>query len=228
MYLHSFEAFPELAMQSLAKLCDDVVFIMHDVTSERIREAADNTHNARKSVEVSGLWTRSGSLLTCIEAAQELEPDIVLLPDDDELLPADLRTHLDKWRSSEIQWKERFSMSFRQFQCLGDENTILAENVCRVGWHCKAVKWFDGIIEAYQGKYAGWCWPSALYRQRKIQCVYPMRHLAYANQALIDRRCDPKYPNTTKGQWPWYEKPRKTMPYDPKMTWKQWESKAGQ
>lgn len=225
LYLHSFDLCPEYVMLRLASLSTDLFLVLHDVTSPAILRAIETvrqrTGKVRLCHKVTGPWTRTGSLETCIRLMDDVKPDVVLLPDEDEVLPQTFPHHLTRWMAQ----SERPTMQFWQFQCIGNTRTILAENVCRVNPHMKALKWGPGID--YTGKYAGWCFSSTLYKRRKYHCPHPMRHLAYLTPAQRARRFDPRYPNTTKGQWKWYGKDRATMQYHPRMTWKQWVALAG-
>ena len=222
MYMHAFEDAPEFAIERLSMLCTDMYFVAHDVTSPRIWNAMIHEPKLRTIKRVQGPWTRIGSLELMMRMMDDVKPDVVLMPDDDEVLPERFTDELVKWRE---QWDKRVTMSFAPVQCIGDYNTILSRRFYRQAPHCKAIHWHPDI--SYVKGYAGWCWTSKLYRMKKYHCPYPMRHLAYVTQAQRDERVR-NGNGPTGGEWPWYAKTDlPTCVYHPDLTWKEWCDGAG-
>lgn len=225
MRLHDFDESPyfEAAIDRLSEQCDKVAFLLHDVKSSAILLYAKSIPNLAGIGEYNGKWSQAATLNACMRIADYNKPEIVIMPDADEMLPAPeiLNPVIEHWRTI---WDERPTMSFRMLQAYGDMKHVLAENVAFVNWHCKIIRWSPGI--SYLDGYAGWCWPSSLYRRKKYRCQYPLLHLPYITEAMRRKRIARKQ-TTTRGQWPWWERPRESMPYDPYMTYQEWERIVG-
>jgi hypothetical protein len=224
MRLHDFDVMPEYIIQSLAQHCDKLVFLLHHVQSKRILEAVQNHPKTTLVKNYEYKWSQPLTLAALVELALKHKPEIILLPDEDEVFPDRLTEEIAKWRQV---WDQHPTMSFQFFHSWSSPDRIISENVARVGKHCKVVHNVPGLLNMYLGRYAGWCWPSLLYRQRKYHCHYPLRHLAYMTEELRTRRLSKVRPTTTTGWWQWYSRERETMPYDPDMTWKEWVTMVG-
>jgi len=224
MRLHDFAESPyfEAAIDRLSEQCDMVTYLSHSA-KEEICEYTVTKPNWHGITGYIGEWSQARTLDACMRLADQIKPEIVVLPDADEMLPAPDRLNpiIDEWRKV---WDVRPTMSFRMLQAYGDMDHVLAENVAFVNWHCKIIRWRPGI--SYLDGYAGWCWPSQLYRQKKFRCPLPLLHLPYMTEAMRQKRLA-RREVTTRGQWAWWERPRKSMPYDPDMTYAEWERLVG-
>jgi len=225
MRLHDFDESPyfEAAIDRLSEQCDEVAFIFHSLQGDKILRHLCGVKNIVRSETYDGEWSQAGTLDACMRIADRFKPEILIMPDADEMLPEMdvLAPYIDEWREV---WDVRPTMSFRMLQAYGDAEHVLAENVAFVNWHCKIIKWEPGI--SYLDGYAGWCWPSQLYRRKKFRCPYPLLHLPYITEEMRQKRLARPH-TTTRGQWAWWERERRTMPYDPHMTFDEWEAIVG-
>ena len=218
MRLHRFEESIELVLKSLSDVCTGLYLLTDNVVSERIQKAILTTPKIQRIQKCPTPWTQAGSLDAAMRMLDDVKPDIVLLPDEDELLPERLPGEIDKWRSV---WDKRPSIRFPVVHCIESPYRILAERLDLHSPHCKAIRWSPGI--SYLDGYAGWCFPSSHYRQKKYTCSYPLRHLAFMTEAQRKMRM-----RAHRHGNPWYN--RKTFPtmeYNPDMTWDQWNNIAG-
>jgi len=214
----------------LTTLCDKVVLVTTNPTPRMLAELPLLARLPKVeivSAPQGKKWSQAGTLLDCIRIAETYDPDIVLMPDEDEVLPISLAHDIECWAKSH---EVHPTMCFRFFQAWDSPDQIVAENVYRDWWHSKAVWWEgDKTIEAYEGKYAGWCWPSALYRRKKYRCHHPLLHLAYVTPELRAERTarHTSGRKTQKGNTAWWDSARLAMPYDRDMTWEKWVEQVG-
>ncbi len=214
--LHRFEVEIELVLKSLAQHCDGL-YITTDAITPRIRKAIDATPKVRKVHELLQPWTQAGSLDAAFRLLDDTKPDVVLLPDEDELLPEKLPGIINDWTQV---WGLRPSIRFPVLHCIGTPDRILSRRFYTHNYHCKVIRWSPGI--SYLDGYAGWCWPSSHYRQKKYTSPFPYRHMAYMTSAQRKVRCAA----TKHRQW-FHREQFPTMQYSPEMTWDAWCAKVG-
>ncbi len=214
--LHRFEEEIELVLKNLAQYCDGL-YITTDAITPRIRKAIDATPKVKKVRELFSPWTQAGSLDAAFRLLDDVEPDVVLLPDEDELLPEKLPGIIHDWTQV---WDERPSIRFPVLHCIGTPDRILSRRLYTHNYHCKVIRWSPGI--SYLDGYAGWCWPSSHYRQKKYTSPFPYRHMAYMTSAQRKVRCAA----TRHRQW-FHREQFPTMHYNPEMTWYAWCAYAG-
>lgn len=220
--LHKFEEEIELVLNSLAGHCTDLFLLTCDMKSERMIDAVVHVPKLHRIQEASKPWTQAGSLEAGMRMVDDLKPDVVLFPDEDELFPDNLADEIAEWRKV---WDRRPTMSFSAFQCIDNPGRILMEHLYRQAPHCKALKWSPRI--SYAAGYAGWCWPSSLYKQKKYACPYPLRHMAYMTEAQRIGRLA-THNGASSGDREWYSKKYfHTADYDSSLTWEEWCNRTG-
>ena len=220
--LHKFEEELELVLNSLAKHCTALFLLTCNVRSKKMLRTITHTPKIRWMEEAPKPWTQITSLEAGMRMVDDMKPDIVLFPDEDELFPDNLADEIADWREV---WDVRPTMSFASFQCIDNPQQILMEHIYRQAPHCKVLRWSPGI--SYTAGYAGWCWPLSHYQQKKYFCPYPLRHMAYMTQAQRDWRLTTRNGPST-GDREWYTKKRfRLATYVPNMTWKLWCDRVG-
>ena len=214
--LHRFEVEIERVLSSLAGFCDGL-YVLTDNVSPRIWNALMATPKVKAVNELGEPWTQAGSLDKAFRLLDRIKPDVVLMPDEDELLPEKLPLIIEAWRRV---WDHRPSIGFPVLHSIGDPDTILSRKLYSHHEHCKVIRWSPGI--SYLNGYAGWCWPSSHFRQKKYHSAYPYRHLAFMTPTLrAMRSAGIKHRH-------WFARDYfPTIQYDPEMTWKEWSRISG-
>ncbi len=221
MRLHDFPLALGTAIRSLAEHVDGMFFLAHNADARLVEQVA--AHPKCELIKhYNAPWHNPTVQNEAFKIVAQVKPDIVVFPDEDEILPGRFGEELSKFmKTDEAIW----SMACWYFQCWGDTEHIIADHCYRVNMHCVALRWREDIDFT---RYAGWDWPSEYYRHKKYRSPYPLRHLAFMDPELRRRR-DGRPEVTSKGdRGPWWRTEHPSIAYDPDMTWKQYLEQAKQ
>ena len=144
-------------------------------------------------------WSNGDSLQSAFDWLIDLNinPDIILYPDEDEILPGN-REHIVQKLFNYTE--PSCVLLFPFLNCYNDDNTII------VHWvdypHAKAMKFKDKPIfltNRDPHSYMGFCCPQ---NYKRIQCGYPLRHLTVMTPECRKRRIKHTKCRPTHGQLP--------------------------
>lgn len=218
--IHRFTACPALVVQRIAEVADGILLVRHETMPEVYAAVKDHPKVVGVVDYEAKRWSNAGHLVFCAQQADRFEPEAVLQFDEDEIPPPQFKVHYDHWRTLGRAWP---TMTFRAFWPWDSLDQIVAEHVYRYGWHCKVYRWEPNVWDA------GFCcynFPRKLYRERKYRCPFPLLHCAVLTQAMREARSrrDPRH---WWKDWEWWLGERRLMPYDPDLTWDEWERMVG-
>jgi hypothetical protein len=209
--LHTFNDNPVVVFDSIAELSDKLFFLANGVEDRSIIEAAARHPKCAEIREDNKRWNNHESLIECYKWADEIKPQFVMTFDEDEMLPPKLDEIWSEWEKTDSK-----AMLFKCLWCWENIDTVLKDYHKSFGWHMKLCKYFEGM------------WKDGMTHMNSLNsCIkgsfpfpYPYRHLPIMTQKLRDIR---KYRKDRASFW---DKPLKTIPYDPKMTYKEWVAQS--
>ena len=137
-------------IDDLSKYVKDIYVNLNDPT-EKNRKIVEKHPNVKKIVYTSnanGNWRQSLQRGITVRMLDEVKPDIVVFPDDDEIFPPDLIKILkDFWKS------KKKALYFTMDYCWNNENQIRVDSVFGRMHHVRAFKWEPNLTyHPYPGK----------------------------------------------------------------------------
>jgi hypothetical protein len=201
-----FDEAVDLTIGALASFCDEVCFLLHNLTSQKICDAITRTENV---VGISCYIEEYGNCET-VDAAYHLankySPDWVVMQDQDELLPfVHLRETIE-----EAEAQDCSCVPLSALACYNNPETIVWPAMSDTAEHCRL--WRGGNKEftvfggggSHMPKNAG----------KWIYGKYPYRHMNFMTKSCRERRRNIKTHRSKTVFWGMDEdKPPPTFPF---------------
>jgi len=185
--VHDNEDYIDILLDDLEKYTDEIYVNANDPTP-MVLDAIHKRSSVKKIIYTSNGdrgWSQGGQRDNAMRMLDDIKPDIVLFPDDDEVYPKNLKDQL------EVFWndKQKLTFWFRLLYLWGDPYHFRSDGKWKCIHHVRAMKWQQGIT--YVPHYAGYACPSnyvTLPRETKFNSNSPTLHYGYMKEADYTRK----------------------------------------
>lgn len=173
----------ELTIGSLAAFCTGVCFVVDAVTDTRVLRAIDNCQNVLGSEDYrrqDGDWYDREQMDQCYQLANRFNPDWILMPDQDELLPyPQLRRMLEDYTAQDLE-----CAFLPPLQCWETPYRIVHPQLNTMQPHCRI---YRGRLPNFTTITGSGCGAPAN-MTRFCYTAFPMRHMSFMTAHCRDIR----------------------------------------
>lgn len=218
MRLHDFPVCHELIVDSLADIVDGLVFFVNEYTHPRFVALAHSHPKTLDVIERDRAFENIESLNFCFGRIARYEPEFVLYPDHDELLPALLSDFME-----ELDWSKVNGVEFNFVTTLDDTMHLAVPGAPQMP-HAKVLKWRKDL--AFKMPPSGdpvYAKPINYTADSYSACPYPLRHLFCMTRGIrVQRLMSPQVHNVRTALF-FAEMNHYKIPYRHDMTYAEYE-----
>ena len=206
---------PELVIGELARHVDAMYFWVHEPHERPETIEVVRRHPKTVRTETGNMpWNSELTFRAAWAMLEDVRPDWVIYPDDDELLPPQTTHLLEVAQHNNLRCVQ---FPFLVCQNNSAEEVIKAVNIINMAPHCRIARWRP-LCEVFTTQtYPGYDYLCEDDMKSCLHSPWPVRHLLVVNQDML------RYRMTKRPHYDEYmTKPQKTTPFAPERAWREW------